>query len=305
VTGRPGPGDTLPEQALALIRERSDVHPAVAMVLGSGLGDAVVGDVRVEQEFAYEGLPGFPPPSVPGHAGRLILGELYGVPAAIFRGRVHYYEGHGIGPTTLIPRLTAALGAGTLVLTNAAGGLDPSMRAGHLMLIEDHLNFIGVNPLMGWRLPDGAPAFVPLSGVYDRRLLELAEEAARHAGLHVRRGTYVALPGPSYETPAETRFLSTAGAQAVGMSTVPEAVAAAALGLSVLGISAITNVAGSAGNHEEVLAAARRTAEDLRRILAAVVPRAAGQARGSPRPATVTTPGGPGPLDAGADSEGT
>lgn len=296
MTGLPGPGDTFPEQGVALIRERSDVRPFVALVLGSGLGDAVAGDVTTHQEFAYEALPGFPPPSVPGHPGRLVMAELYGVPAAVFRGRVHYYEGHGIAPATLIPRVAAALGVRMLLLTNAAGGLDPSMKAGQLMLIEDHLNFLGVNPLTGWRFPDGEPAFVPLSSVYDRRLLALAEEAAGQAGLEVRRGVYVALPGPSYETPAETRFLAQAGAHAVGMSTVPEAVAAAALGLQVLAISAITNVSGTGDTHEDVIAVAQKAAQDLRTILAAVIPRAVGAVTGS---------NGPAALDARADSERT
>jgi purine-nucleoside phosphorylase len=268
--GPAGPDDTLAEEGVALIRERSAVEPAVAVVLGSGLGDAVGAAVQPDHEFAYEALPGFPPPSVPGHAGRLILGELYGVPAAVFRGRVHFYEGHGIGPTTLIPRLASGLGAHTLTLTNAAGALNASMDPGGLMLIEDHLNFLGVNPLTGWRFRGGGPAFVPLSSVYDTRLLAVAEKAARDGGIRVHRGVYGALPGPSYETPAETRFLALAGADAVGMSTVPEAVAAAALGMSVFAVSAITNVAGASDTHQEVLAAARRAGEDLQQILAAV-----------------------------------
>jgi purine-nucleoside phosphorylase len=248
----------------------------VALVLGSGLGDAVAEDVRAERELAYRELPGFPPSSVPGHAGRLVLGHLYGVPAAVFRGRVHYYEGRGIGATTLIPRVAAALGAHSLVLTNAAGGLDRSMRPGQLLLIEDHLNFLGVNPLTGWTFPGGTPAFVPLSAVYDPDLRALALEAAAEAGVGVLRGVYAALPGPSYETPAETRFLRSAGADAVGMSTVPEAVAARALGLRVLGISCITNVAGTEDTHEEVLAAARAAAAALRALLSRVIPRIGG-----------------------------
>lgn len=273
---RPAPDDTFAEEGVALVRERSRVRPRVALVLGSGLGDAVASDVEVDQEFAYDSLPGFPPPTVPGHAGRLSMGTLYGVPAAVFRGRIHLYEGHGVASTTLIPRLCSALGAGTLVLTNAAGGLDPSMEAGRLMLIEDHLNLLGVNPLTGWTFPSGGPAFVPLSSVYDPALLALAEEAAGVSGVPLRRGVYVALPGPSYETPAETRFLAGAGAHAVGMSTVPEAVAAAALGLPVMAFSAITNVAGTADTHQDVVATAGRAAEDLRALLRHVLPRLPG-----------------------------
>jgi purine-nucleoside phosphorylase len=269
----PGPGDTIAEEGVALIRERCELVPDVAVVLGSGLGDAVAGDLDGCHEFAYQGLPGFPRPSVPGHAGRLRLGELYGVPAAVFMGRIHYYEGHGITATTLIPRLAAGLAARVLVLSNAAGGLDPALRAGQLMLIRDHLNFLGVNPLTGWHHPDGTPAFVDLSTVYDPTLRSLAEEAAGAEGLDLGAGVYAALPGPSYETPAETRFLSQAGAQAVGMSTVPEAVAGAALGLRVFGVSCITNVAGQESSHEEVLATARSGALGLQAILRRVLPK--------------------------------
>jgi purine-nucleoside phosphorylase len=193
----------------------------------------------------------------------------------VFLGRVHLYEGYGVGATTLIPRLAAELGAGTIVLTNAAGGLDPSLRRGQLMLIRDHINLLGVNPLTGWRYPDGGPAFVDLSAVYDRGMLDLVEEVAEAEGVTVSRGVYAAMPGPTYETPAETESLRRTGAHAVGMSTVPEAVAAAALGLRVLGMSCITNVAGTAGTHEDVLETGREAAGALRSVLAGAVPKLA------------------------------
>jgi purine-nucleoside phosphorylase len=275
--GLPGPGDTFAEEGAALIRERSPVTPTMAIVLGSGLGDAVASDVVPEREFSYHGLPGFPQSSVPGHAGRLVMGRLYGVPAAVFLGRVHFYEGHGMAATTLIPRLAAELGATTLVLTNAAGGLAPDVKRGALMLIEDHLNFLGANPLFGWRYPNGQPAFVGLATAYDPALLRIAERAASEQGIDVGRGVYAALPGPSYETPAETRFLAGAGAHAVGMSTVPEAVAAAALGLRVLAISCITNVAGTDDTHEHVLAAARDATLRLRALMGRIVPQLGGR----------------------------
>ena len=191
---------------------------------------------------------------------------------AAFFGRVHFYEGHGIAATTSIPRVVAAMGIHTLVLTNASGGLDAGMRVGQLMLIRDHLNGMGVNPLFGWRMPDGAPAFIDISHVYDAALLETARAAAAEAGIDVRVGVYAAVSGPSYETPAETSALARLGADAVGMSTVPEAVAAAALGLRVLGISCITDVAGTELTHQEVLAAAKGAAPDLRAILRRVLP---------------------------------
>lgn len=263
----PGPDDTLPQAGVALIRERCEVEPSFAIVLGSGLGDAVGADLERCHEFSFRTLPGFPPSTVPGHAGRLAIGRLYGVPVAVFFGRIHYYEGHGIGATTLIPRLAHALGVETLVLTNASGGLDPSFHAGQLMVLSDHLNMLGVNPLSGWRMPDGSPAFVDISGVYDQTLRQEVLDAASGKGIDMTTGVYVALPGPSFETPAESAFLRTAGAHAVGMSTVPEAVAAAALGLSVVAISCVTNPAGQEVTHEEVLETGKRASADLRAIL--------------------------------------
>jgi purine-nucleoside phosphorylase len=236
------------------------------------LGDAISSQFVLDHEFSFEVLPGFPTPSVPGHAGKLALGELYGQPAAVFHGRVHYYEGHGIASTTLVTRVAAELGSSTMVLTNAAGGLEPSMRVGQLMLIRDHINLMGANPLWGWRYPSGAPAFVDVSRVYDRSIRARALEIAREAGVDVTEGVYVAVSGPSYETPAETEYLARIGAHAVGMSTVPEAVAAAALGLRVLGIACITDVAGTELSHEEVLAASRSAAPALGDILKGLIP---------------------------------
>ncbi|HEX9236470.1 MAG TPA: purine-nucleoside phosphorylase [Actinomycetota bacterium] len=270
--GPPETGDTLAEEGVALIRERCEVQPAVAVVLGSGLTGSIGDDVDGCHEFAFQALPGLPRPSAPGHPGRLLLGNLYGVPAALFLGRIHYYEGHGMAATTLIARLAAGLGARTIVLTNTAGALDPTLPPARLMVIEDHVNLLGTSVLAGWRWGDGTPAFADLSCVYAPRLRRAVEAAAMADGIELSAGVYAAVPGPAYETPAEARFLATAGAHAVGMSTVPEAVAAAALGLSVLGISCITNRAGEPTSHEEVLAAARRGGQDLRAILRRVVP---------------------------------
>ncbi len=278
IPARPSPGGDEPERAAAAVAARTSVRPSVAIVLGSGLGDALAEDLEVDAELAFGELPGFPPASVPGHAGRLRLGTLYGVPVAAFFGRVHFYEGHGVAATTLIPRVAAAMGAHTIVLTNASGGLDPGMRVGQLMILRDHLNSMGVNPLFGWKMPNGAPAFVDISRVYDASLVEAARSAAQEAGIDVRVGVYAAVSGPSYETPAETTALARLGADAVGMSTVPEAVAAAALGLRVLGISCITDVAGTELTHEEVLVAATGAGPDLRAILRRALPAAAASA---------------------------
>jgi purine-nucleoside phosphorylase len=268
---RPGPADSFAAEGAALIRERSAVQPQVAVVMGSGLRAAVDADLEADREFSFEALPGFPPTTVPGHAGRLVLGRLHGVPSAVFLGRVHLYEGYGIGATTLISRLAAELGVTTMIITNAAGGLHPSFRRGQLMLIEDHINLLGVNPLSRWHFPGGVPAFVDLSSVYDPHLLGVAHGVARSQKITAPRGVYAALPGPSYETPAETDFLRRAGADAVGMSTIPEAVAAVALGLKVAGISCITNVAGTKGAHEDVLGGAADAVASLRGVLAGVI----------------------------------
>ena len=158
-----------------------------------------------EEEFAFDDLPGFPAPSIPGHARRLVLGRLFGTPAAVFRGRVHLYEGHGIGSTTLIPRLAAGLGARVLILTNAAGGLRPTMRPGQLMVLRDHLNFMGQNPLAGWRFADGTPAFVTaLRGLRPRAGRRWRETRPTASGSSSWRACTPALSGPSFETPAET-----------------------------------------------------------------------------------------------------
>ena len=274
VLSRPGPpGDTTVEAATALIRERSDIEPVVAVVLGTGLGDALADRVAVDHEFAFEALPGFASPSVPGHAGRLLIGRVGGVPAAVFCGRLHHYEGHGPHAPTLISRLAAELGARAVILTNAAGGLDRDLKVGQLMLIEDHLNAMGVNPVVGWRHPDGTALFPDLAAVYDRRLLAVAEEACRTSGLEAATGVYAAVSGPTFETPTEAAFLARAGARAVGMSTVPEAVAAVALGVSVLGISCITNYAGEPTSVEEVLAVAKDASVDLATVVSGVIER--------------------------------
>jgi purine-nucleoside phosphorylase len=277
----PRPQDDDAERGAALVRERAALSPRVGLVLGSGLGDAVAGDLQVKEEFPFDTLPGFPPAGVPGHAGRMALGELYGVPAAVFFGRIHHYEGHGMDAVTLPVRLAAALGARTLVLTNAAGGLDPALPLGALLLIRDHINLMGANPLRGWRYPDGTPAFVDISGVWDARLREVASVEARAAGVEVGEGVYAAVPGPSYETGAECEMLRRLGADLVGMSTVPEAVAAAALGVPCLGISCITDVAGTEVSHEDVVAVAEGAAPELRSILAGALPRIATEQDGS------------------------
>ena len=260
----------------AAVRAAADrLTPRAAVVLGSGLSDAVEtiraasGDDGVE--ISYAELPGFPPPTVVGHAGRLWVGMVGERALAVFQGRIHFYEGHGMPMASITVRLSAELGARAMVLTAAAGALDPSLRPGTLVILRDHLNLMGVNPLAGWRFPDGSPAFVDVSEVYDAGLADLALSSARAhadgAGGGITDGVYAALPGPSYETPAETRMIAGLGATVVGMSTVPEAVVARALGMKVVGLAFATNAAGVEISHEEVLAASKAAAGTIGHVV--------------------------------------
>jgi purine-nucleoside phosphorylase len=288
VRALPSPGDDVVDRVVDEIRERTVLRPTAALVLGSGLGSAL--DVARAQagstedaHIPYAELAGFPRPSVLGHAGRLWLGEVGGVALAAFEGRVHYYEGHPMSLASITARVAAALGARSIVLTTATGGVDPGLSAGSLVVVRDHVNLMGENPLRGWRMPDGSPPFVDLSAVYDAELADAAVAAAsevaaadRAAGapvVDVRDGVYGAFSGPTYETPAEIEFARRAGATVVGMSMVPEAIVARALGLRVLGLSFVTNAAGGSVSHEEVLAASERAAGAIGRTLAAIIDR--------------------------------
>jgi purine-nucleoside phosphorylase len=288
VRALPSPGDDVVERVVDAIGERTAERPVASLVLGSGLGNVL--DVAREEghsspgvEIPYADLPAFPRPSVLGHAGRLWIGEIGGVAFAVFQGRVHYYEGHPMTLASITARVAAGLGARSIVLTTATGGVDRRLESGSLVVVRDHLNLMGENPLRGWRMPDGSPPFVDLSSVYDRRLSDAALEAAtlvadaaRSSGepaIPVAEGVYAALSGPTYETPAETELLRQSGATVVGMSMVPEAVVSHALGLRVLGLSFVTNAAGEAVSHEQVLAASDRAAASIGRTLAAILDR--------------------------------
>jgi purine-nucleoside phosphorylase len=270
--GLPSPGDRLAEEAAGVIRERTGLVPAVGVILGSGLGGAVAA-LEDAETFAFTDLPGFPAPTVPGHAGALSLGVLGGIPVAAFQGRIHYYEGNELSRCALPVRLSRVLGATTMVVTAATGGVDRSIAPGSIVVGVDQINLMGANPLRGWRRPDGSPPFVDLSEVYDRRLADLAVERANELGIALGRGVYVALSGPSYETPAEVEMVRRLGGSVVGMSVVPETVAARALGMRVLGLFSVTNMAGEPATHEEVLETAERAAQAMRRLLPEVLPR--------------------------------
>ena len=248
--------------------------PVAGIVVGSGLA-AALDSLVVAEDIGYDELPGFPVPSVPGHDGRLRLGEIAGVPVAAFLGRFHYYEGHSMSIASLPVRVARLLGAGTMVLTAAVGGLSPELGAGTVVVGSDHLNMMGASPLRGWRNPDGSPPFVDLSAAYDRRLREVALERAEALGVPATEGVYAAMVGPSYETPAETAFLRREGATVVGMSVVPESVPARALGMRVLGLFAVTNEVGQPVEHADVVRLSNEAAVSIGKLLSEVLPRVA------------------------------
>jgi len=259
--------------ALAFLRTRTDAQPEIALVLGSGLGslaDAAENAVRIPTAE----IPGYPRSTVAGHAGELVFGTLEGRSVLFVNGRVHLYEGHAPRAVTFPVRLAHALGCRRLLLTNAAGGLHPNLHAGSLMLIEDHLNLTFASPLAG-PVDAGAVRFPDQSAPYNTAWRDRAEAAALGLGIRLHRGTYAWTTGPSYETPAEIRMFARLGADAVGMSTVPETLQASALGMDVLGISAITNRAAGLGDavlaHEDVLEVGRRLRGDLERLVRALV----------------------------------
>ena len=274
--GLPGPGDDLPARAAAVVRRATDLVPLAGIVLGSGFGPALGDELEEEASFAFTDLPGFPPPGVPGHAGRLVLGRLAGVPVAASFGRVHFYEGHGMDVAALLPRLGRALGAGTMILTAAVGGLVPGLAAGTVVVLTDHLNMMGTTPMRGWRYPDGMPAFVGMEEVYDRILGDVALARATALGVPAAPGVYGAMSGPAYETPTEVAFLRQAGATVVGMSVVPEAVPARALGMRVLGLCSVTNAFGEPVEHDDVVRVSNETAKAVGGLLVDLLPRLEG-----------------------------
>ena len=248
---------SLIDKAVSAVRARTPAAPDIALILGSGLG-ALAEEITDATSISFSDIPGFPAAAVAGHAGRLVLGELEGVPCAALQGRFHMYEGHDAGAVALPARMMLALGARVLIVTNAAGGINRSFTAGDLMLIEDHINLTARSPLTGAVL-EGETRFPDMTHAYDPRLRQLAESVAAGQSLRLVRGVYAAVPGPSYETPAEIRMLERLGADAIGMSTVPEVIVARARNIPVLGVSLITNLAaGISANplsHEEVVAA--------------------------------------------------
>lgn len=244
-----------PEVAANRILKLSRLRPSLAIVLGTGSGE-VIDSLQLEQRLPYRRIPGFPSTGVSGHAGELLVGRFSGEPVYVLRGRVHFYEGHPMWLVTFAVRTLAACGVRHLLLTNAAGAINPRFKVGDLMIIEDHINLMGANPLCGLPVSDQS-RFLDLSQVYDPDLRRLLQCAAKDCGLKLRKGVYLAVSGPSYETPAEIRAFGRLGADAVGMSTVPETIVARQCGLRVAGLSCITNLASGRAkgplDHSDVL----------------------------------------------------
>jgi purine-nucleoside phosphorylase len=249
-----------PQTAAARLKKLSSLRPALAIVLGSGFHH-VLAELRVDRKISYAKIPGFPVPGVGGHAGELIFGRLGGTPVLVLSGRAHFYEGYAMEQVTFPIRTLAALGIRDLLLTNAAGGINQKFRPGDFMVLTDHINGMGVNPLRGPAVP-GRARFVDMTQVYDAGLSALLLRAGKSANLKLRHGVYLAVSGPSYETPAEIRAFARLGADAVGMSTVPEAMVARQCGLRVAAVSCITNRAAGRGrsplSHADVLETAER-----------------------------------------------
>ena len=258
------------DEASAFLRKHSAIQPTLGLLTGTGLGGCAE-SMAVEYEVDYGAIPHFPVSTVSGHRGRLLLGHLQGQAVMVFQGRFHLYEGYHPWEVVFPIRLMQALGARTLIVTNAAGGLNPAFKPGDIMLIKDHINLTGENPLVGPNDPDWGVRFPDMSCVYDPKLAGQAQKAASRLGWPLQNGVYAGLKGPSLETPAEIRFLKTIGADAVGLSTVQEVIAAVHAGMRILGLSVITNVNQPdrpvPATLEEIIAVADQAAPRLARLI--------------------------------------
>jgi purine-nucleoside phosphorylase len=260
----------LVEQAKSYLLDKIGTTPQIAMIMGSGLSavdEILLGASRID----YSAIPHFPVPKVAGHRGQVVHGKANNIPVVVFEGRVHYYEGNTMGQVSFCTRVIGRLGPKTLILTNASGAINPSFVRGQLMIITDHINLMGANPLSGPNEDRWGMRFVDQTEVYDAGLRKKLTEAGQYCGIRVCEGIYAAMAGPTYETPAEIRLLRAAGADAVGMSTVPEAIVARHMGMKVAGLSMLANVAagisGKAINHDEVLDTAAQMNADLGMLL--------------------------------------
>ena len=261
---------------LKSVREKTDFVPKVAIVLGSGLGD-YANDIEVVSEIDYSDIEGFPVSTVPGHAGKFIFGYVKGVPVVCMKGRVHYYEGYPISDVVLPTRLMKLMGAETLFLTNASGGINPSFSAGDFMMLTDHISLWAPNPLIGANIDELGTRFPDMTHVYDVEIQNIIRDVAATEGIKLQEGIYAQLTGPSFESPAEIQLLHKLNVDAVGMSTVVEAIAANHMGMKICGISCVCNLAaGMTDNpltHEEVQQAAAEAAPKFKKLVTEVVAR--------------------------------
>ncbi len=252
-------------EAVNFINSRVTINPEIAIIVGSGLG-SIVYEIQDRIEINYDEIPYFKTSTTSGHEGKLIFGKIYDKYVVAMQGRLHYYEGYSMEEITFPIRVFAILGVSILIVTNAAGGINGGFKKGDLMLITDHINMSGLTPLRGPNYDLFGTRFPAMKNAYDKTLINLAKQVGKEMAFDLKEGVYAFMPGPQYETDAEIRALATLGASAVGMSTVPEVIAASHSGIAVLGISCITNIAGSTGqepNHKEVLDIASKTEPNL------------------------------------------
>jgi len=255
------------KESIDFIRGKTDVKPGVGIILGSGLGPLADGIEGVR--ILYKDIPHFPVSKVPGHKGNLVIGELEGKKVVAMQGRSHFYEGHSLEEITYPVRVMKEVGAEILMVTNAGGGINKDFKPGDLMAITDHINFMGVNPLRGRK------EFIDMTFAYDKELIELTEKIASNQEIGMKEGVYIAVSGPSYETPSEIKAFEKLGADAVGMSTVPEVIVAKSLGMRVLGISCITNMAAGilkkSLSHEEVIETTKKVEAKFKKLIREII----------------------------------
>ncbi|SFE32211.1 purine-nucleoside phosphorylase [Alteribacillus iranensis] len=262
------------EDACKFLKSKIPTTPQTGLILGSGLG-VLAEDLEDKVKIHYEDIPGFPVSTVEGHAGQLVFGSLHNVPVVAMQGRFHFYEGYTMQEVTFPVRVMRALGVKNVVVTNAAGSVNESFQPGELMVINDHINLLGDNPLIGKNEETWGPRFPDMSSAYSAQLMNIAKEAARQLSISLQEGVYAAATGPSYETPAEIKMIRTLGADAVGMSTVPEVITAVHSGMDVLGISCLSNMA--AGildqplSHQEVIETTKRVQSDFLQLMKEII----------------------------------
>lgn len=262
------------KKAVEFIKSKTNIVPEIALILGSGLG-AIADDIENAVKISYEDIPGFPPSKVEGHAGKLVIGELCGKKVIAMQGRFHFYEGYPMSTVIFPVRVMKLLGASILIVTNAAGGVNKNYTPGDLMIIDDHINAMGTNPLIGENQAKLGPRFPDMTYAYCKDYKMLAEKIAKDLGIKVQKGVYYGATGPSYETPSEINMIRTLGGDAIGMSTVPEVITANHMGMSVLGVSCITNMA--AGilpqplSHEEVIDTTNRVKNDFIKLMKEII----------------------------------